>query len=252
MRHSHSSFWLQPAPARRRSLITVAILATSVQLPLSGQAPSLTPFAARKAESMLRSRLPCLGCHALHGEGGKIGPDLTSVRDRRSPEYIAAMVADPQRVAPGSSMPRTAMPDGTRDLIVRYLSALPASTPATSAPPATPSAVHLVTAPNGAVLYQRWCANCHGATGKGDGSNARWLPVPPARHASRQAMEARSDDALYDTIAGGGAIMNRSPRMPAFGATLNDLEIRALVAHIRTLCGCRGPAWSRDGGGVAK
>jgi mono/diheme cytochrome c family protein len=60
-------------------------------------------------------------------------------------------------------------------------------------------------------------------------------------------MSARPDDALYDTIAGGGAIMNRSARMPAFGTTLSPAQIRALVRHIRTLCRCTGPAWSSDG-----
>jgi mono/diheme cytochrome c family protein len=60
-------------------------------------------------------------------------------------------------------------------------------------------------------------------------------------------MSVRSDDVLYGAIAGGGAIMNRSPRMPAFGETLPDAQIRALVRYIRTLCGCEGPAWSRDG-----
>jgi hypothetical protein len=39
--------------------------------------------------------------------------------------------------------------------------------------------------------------------------------------------------------------MGRSPRMPAFGATLTSAEIRALVRHIRTLCRCEGPSWSR-------
>ena len=46
---------------------------------------------------------------------------------------------------------------------------------------------------------------------------------------------------------GGGAIMNRSARMPAFGGSLAPTQIRALVAHIRSLCRCAGPAWSRDG-----
>ena len=59
-------------------------------------------------------------------------------------------------------------------------------------------------------------------------------------------MSARPDDSLFDTIAAGGAVMNRSPRMPAFGATLSAAEIRALVRHIRTLCRCEGPSWSRD------
>jgi hypothetical protein len=60
-------------------------------------------------------------------------------------------------------------------------------------------------------------------------------------------MSKRSDDALYDTIAAGGAVMNRSPRMPAFGASLMPDEMRALVRHIRELCRCQGPEWSRDG-----
>ena len=65
-------------------------------------------------------------------------------------------------------------------------------------------------------------------------------------------MSARSDDDLYDTIAGGGAIMNRSPRMPAYGTTLAPAQIRALVRHIRTLCQCAGPSWSTDGAAVPK
>ena len=99
--------------------------------------------------------------------------------------------------------------------------------------------------PDGAALYAKWCASCHGATGRGDGVNAPNLPVKPTAHASREVMAARPDDSLFDTIAGGGAIMNRSPRMPAFGATLSPAEIRALVRHIRNLCGCQGPEWSR-------
>jgi len=99
----------------------------------------------------------------------------------------------------------------------------------------------------GATLYARYCTGCHGQRGRGDGPNATALPVPPARHASRDAMSARPDDALYDTISGGGAIMNRSPRMPAYGTTLSPAQIRALVRHIRSLCQCQGPAWSTDG-----
>ncbi|MFN8573467.1 MAG: c-type cytochrome [Gemmatimonadaceae bacterium] len=194
---------------------------------------------------MLRTQLPCLGCHTLAGDGGVIGPDLTTVRERRSSAYIGAMVNDPQRVVPGSAMPRTAMTPALRDLIVSYLTSLPTGRPAPDAAPPTPNAV--ASPADGAGLYQRWCASCHGASGRGDGPNASHLPVRPAVHASRDAMSLRSDDALYDTIAGGGLIMNRSARMPAFGATLSDAQIRTLVAYIRSLCGCQGPAWSRDG-----
>ena len=58
-------------------------------------------------------------------------------------------------------------------------------------------------------------------------------------------MSRRSDDMLFDAIAAGGAVLNRSPRMPPFGETLSREEIRGLVRHIRALCRCEGPAWSR-------
>lgn len=211
-------------------------------VPASSGAQSLSPFAQQKAERLLKDQLPCLGCHKLNGDGGTIGPDLTTVRRRRSPEYIANMIADPQRLVPGVTMPRVAMPDSTRDLITRYLGGTPGDS--VRRPPETePNAPSSAT---GAQLYLRWCAYCHGATGRGDGPNATNLPVKPAPHSSREAMSARPDDSLFDTIASGGAVMNRSPRMPPFGGTLNAVDIRKLVRHIRTLCQCEGPAWSRN------
>jgi mono/diheme cytochrome c family protein len=99
------------------------------------------------------------------------------------------------------------------------------------------------------VLYGRWCAACHGAEGRGDGWNAVDLPVRPDAHADPERMAARSDDALRDAIYGGGWVLGRSARMPAFGATLTPGQIDALVDHIRRLCACQGPAWSRDGRG---
>jgi mono/diheme cytochrome c family protein len=154
------------------------------------------------------------------------------------------MVAMPQSIVPGSVMPRSLMPPTQLDLITRYLRSLPGNAPeSATAPTRSPPAA---SPPDGAALYAKWCAACHGTGGAGDGPNAANLPVTPAAHASRDAMAARPDDSLFDTIAGGGAIMNRSPRMPAFGATLSAAEIRALVRHIRSLCRCEGPSWSRQ------
>lgn len=207
----------------------------------------LTVAATRKAESLLRDHLPCLGCHTLNGSGGKVGPDLSSVRTRRSADYIAAIVTDPRRVVPAAAMPRTLMLPATRELVIRYLQTRPGD--ATGATPASTPPPPPTTTVDAPLLYAKWCASCHGAKGRGDGPNAGSLPVKPAAHSDKSAMSARPDDSLYDTIAGGGAIMNRSPRMPAFGASLSPTEIRALVAHIRALCGCQGPAWSRDATG---
>ena len=205
----------------------------------------LTPFARAKAESLLRDQLPCLGCHTLDGKGGMLAPDLATVRSRRDAVYIARVVTDPQATVPGTLMPHTPMPQGWRALIVRYLGGDAMIVAGAPAVPRVDAGAPADSA--GASLYARYCTGCHGPRGRGDGPNAASLPIPPARHASKDAMSARSDDALYDTIAGGGAIMNRSPRMPAFGTTLTPTQIRALVRHIRSLCQCQGPSWSTDG-----
>lgn len=205
----------------------------------------VTAFGAAKARELLNNHLPCLGCHSLEGSGGRIAPDLATVRERRSRDYIAAMIDDPQKTLPGSLMPKQTMLPATRDVVVRYLQSLPGS--GNVGAPAADSGATPSNNGNGASLYRIWCASCHGASGNGDGINASALPVRPARHSDAGIMSSRSDDALYDTIAGGGSVMNRSPRMPAFGETLSPIQIRALVSYIRELCGCEGPAWSRDG-----
>ena len=248
------------APERRASLrwlarsnhnvllFIAALLTPLVARAQSRTAPSpqdLTPFARAKAEALLRDQLPCLGCHTLDGNGGKLAPELATVRSRRDATYIARMVVDPQTTVPGTLMPHTPMPRQSRALIVRYLGG--DATIVDGARDAPRSADS-----TGTTLYARYCTGCHGPQGRGDGPNAASLPVPPARHASKDAMSARPDDALYDTIAGGGAIMNRSPRMPAYGTTLTPAQIRALVRHVRSLCQCQGPSWSTDGQALPK
>lgn len=227
-----------------RALALAGLAVMLASLVAQAQA-TLSTAERRKAEALLRDHLPCLGCHSLAGTGGRLAPDLATVRTRRSSAYVAAIVDDPARVVPAAAMPRTPLPPTTRALIIRYLQTRPGNATDEVLVPA-PAARPLLR--DGAALYARWCTACHGPGGKGDGPNAPALPVKPAAHADAAAMSRRPDDSLYDTIAGGGAIMNRSPRMPAFGASLSPEDIRALVAHIRTLCRCQGPAWSRDGG----
>jgi mono/diheme cytochrome c family protein len=222
---------------------------TAAGAPHAVQPHAVSPHAARVAERLLAERLSCMGCHQLQGRGGVLAPPLDGVSRRRDPAYIAAMVLDPQRMKPGALMPRPRLLASERALVIRYLGgdsvagvrllATRPSAPAAGAPAGV----------DGAAVYRQWCAGCHGARGGGDGPNAKSLPVAPARHDDAAKMALRTDDALYDTIDGGGAIMNRSARMPAFGATLSPAEVRALVRHIRQLCRCEGPAWSRDGGG---
>lgn len=138
-------------------------------------------------------------------------------------------------------MPRIPMPAPVRELIVAYLSAGAAASALGAPPQRAPG----LTTRDGASLYAQNCAACHGARGKGDGPNARYLPIRPAAHADPVMMSARSDDRLFDAVYGGGYPLGRSALMPAFGATFTRPEIWLLVRHMRALCRCEGPAWSR-------
>jgi mono/diheme cytochrome c family protein len=103
----------------------------------------------------------------------------------------------------------------------------------------SPGAEEIAPEPDGAGLYALYCASCHGAVGDGDGPVAQALDPQPARHSDGATMNGLSDDYLFRVIAEGGAAVGKSPLMAPWGGTLDDAQIRALVAYIRTLA--KGP-----------
>src|SRR5262245_17231090 len=115
----HSGYLRSLAALLSPSMFVLLLLL--VAAPLASQDVGLTPFQEQKALALLRDQLPCLGCHELGGDGGHSAPSLSTVGQRRSAAYIRAIVNDPQSVVPGAAMPKTPMPPGTRDLIVKYL-----------------------------------------------------------------------------------------------------------------------------------
>ena len=88
-------------------------------------------------------------------------------------------------------------------------------------------------------VYQRYCAQCHGIKGHGDGINAPYLVVPPRDHTKGDYLETRSDQQLFDVIKLGGLAVGRAPCMPAWGYTFENKMIHSLVSYIRELCDCK-------------
>ena len=90
-------------------------------------------------------------------------------------------------------------------------------------------------AAEGKKLYASYCATCHGDNGRGDGVAARSLPVKPQDHTNGAVMSQMTDQALADVILKGGGAVGKSAFMPAWGSSLNERQVRDIIAYIRTL-----------------
>jgi len=88
-------------------------------------------------------------------------------------------------------------------------------------------------APTGRERYARFCASCHGGSGRGSW-NATLSLIRPGNLADRSRMQGLTDQYLADLIKHGGAPIGK-PGMPAFGFHLTDDEVRELVTYVRTL-----------------
>ena len=211
------------------------------------QLRQLSAFSMNKAQTLLKEKLSCLGCHQLGNDGGRIGPNLSSLKTRLQPGFVYQFIQNPHALQAETVMPRILMPPKTLDLIANYLlqQEMPASNTSYLSLADTP--VH---APHGQSdeesLYLKYCAACHGVNGDGKGYNAKFLPKTPINHADKTYMSTRPDDTLYDGVHAGGYILNKHHFMPPWGQTLSHEEIRQLVAYMRKLCQCEGPAWARD------
>jgi nitric oxide reductase subunit C len=64
----------------------------------------------------------CMGCHTLLGEGAYYAPELTKVYERRGPEFIKAMLRDPQAMYPGQRrMVQYHFTDGEIEALLAFL-----------------------------------------------------------------------------------------------------------------------------------
>ncbi|MEJ2646985.1 MAG: c-type cytochrome [Sedimentisphaerales bacterium] len=150
----------------------------------------------------------CIGCHTINGNGGSVGPNLSTVGSKGlSKEWLTVQIKDPKKHDPGSVMPSfSSLSDNDVDALTTYLESLKKSPskqtsstqsstqekePTTSvqtkttSPPRTtePNATSMESMPTGRAayfvgdpphgkkLYDKHCNNCHGKDGKGGISN---------------------------------------------------------------------------------
>ena len=80
--------------------------------------------------------------------------------------------------------------------------------------------------------WAKHCASCHGKDGKGQTKAGRMAGVKDQTDAQYQA--GLADDKMFAAIKG-GLTTDGKEKMKPFKDKLSDDEIKALVAHVRTL-----------------
>ena len=95
-------------------------------------------------------------------------------------------------------------------------------------PPNVTAVLHM-----GRTAYRKYCVQCHGYSGKGDGTSATAFDPPPRDYTDAEVMNAITDLTIAETIRFGG-IDRGFPNMPAFPHVNHD-ELVALVAYVRSL-----------------
>jgi mono/diheme cytochrome c family protein len=87
----------------------------------------------------------------------------------------------------------------------------------------------------GRVIFQHYCATCHGTEGHGDGFNAFNLDPKPRDLADPAFQAERSDEDLAAVIRTGGGATGLSTGMPPWGRTLSARQVQDLILYLRTL-----------------
>ncbi len=63
----------------------------------------------------------CAACHTVGGEGGSVGPALDTIGGKMEREALKEWISDPQKIKPGTAMPKIPMTPEQLDEMVDYL-----------------------------------------------------------------------------------------------------------------------------------
>lgn len=144
------------------------------RVPDQTKARNLTPQVVQGKH--LWDKNNCMGCHTLLGEGAYYAPELTKVYERRGPEFVKAMLRNPQAMYPGQRrMVQYHFTDPEMDALVAFfqwigqmdLNGFPPK------PTLLPVAVSTVTGDSAVArmaqpkVFSQLCIACHSLGGQG-------------------------------------------------------------------------------------
>jgi mono/diheme cytochrome c family protein len=202
-----------------------------------GYYASMKVIPSRNEGQRLFQQKGCIGCHSVEGKGGKVGPALDDVGQRRTPEWMMQHFRDPQSVTPGTVMPRFGFTETEARALTDFLLHMREQKMALSLPS------QMVPVERGREVYRKYgCAGCHGAEGKGGVPNPNSKTAEQVPGLIKVAEGYTKDELKTRILKGQREIPSLDPKrpppplyMPPWLGTIKDAELDDLVAYLISL-----------------
>ena len=198
---------------------------------------SMKVIASPSTGQRLFQKKGCIGCHAVAGKGGTVGPALDDVGLRRSPEWMVQHFRAPQAVSPGSVMPPFDFTEEEARALTDFLLHLREQKVALS----FPSVIDPVE--RGREVFRKYgCAGCHRADAKGGVPNPNSKTAELVPDLIRVADGYTKDELKERILKGQREIPALDPKrpppplyMPGWAGTIKDNEVDDLTAYLISL-----------------
>jgi mono/diheme cytochrome c family protein len=200
---------------------------------------SLKPPTGPAAGKAYFTQVGCASCHQVGGAGSAVGPDLTLVGFRHSPQWLELWLADPQAWKPGTLMPNKQLSPAARAAIVSYLAGLKGQDWPKGGRPWDGVADK---AARGRLVYLRaGCVACHGQGGAGGypNNNVAGGKIPALENVFETYIKAELTAKIKRGVPSPVKADPKGPDplvfMPAWGDILSDDEIDSVASYLLTL-----------------
>lgn len=179
----------------------------------------------------------CIGCHAVGGRGGNVGPALDGVTQRRDAEWIARHFRDPAAVSPATVMPKFNFTESEIRALAVFLAEVTAADMALVRLPAEATPLE-----RGRAVYVKFgCGGCHGANGEGGvpNPNAKHNQQVPSLYGAKDMADVYLDSFITEGIPESAKLDPNGPNppitMPGWGAKITEAELADLIEYLRSL-----------------
>ena len=150
--------------------------------------------------------LHCAHCHSIKGEGGNVGPDLSTAVAGRSDEWLDEHFRKPQQMIHGSAMPELNLLDEEIQALIAYLRDIGGGG---------------ISYAKAAKIFEENCQTCHRLRGRGGDMGPRLDGIG----------NFHNGDWLKQYIQNPQS-MNKDSEMPGFESTLNPEDIETLARFL--------------------